>query len=212
MMNANKESNSFEIETTLAILNAIEGNSKLTQRSIANELGIALGLANTYLKRCINKGLIKITQAPANRYAYYLTPRGFREKGRLTTQYLKISFQFFRTARLEFESLFETCVKNDWSRVALCGQSDMVEVAIICAGNYPVTLVGIVDPQPSQLFLSGLSIHNSLNSLTPIDSCIITDMTNPQLTFDNLIEELDVVRVLAPGFTNISRQKPTIME
>ena len=52
----------------------------MTRRSLARELGIALGLANAYLKRCAKKGLIKIAQAPANRYAYYLTPQGFARK------------------------------------------------------------------------------------------------------------------------------------
>ena len=50
----------------------------MTQRSMANELGIALGMANAYIKRCIRKGFIKVRQIPSNRYAYYLTPTGFR--------------------------------------------------------------------------------------------------------------------------------------
>ena len=62
----------------------VEENSQITQRSLASELGIALGLTNAYLKRCVRKGWVKINQAPANRYAYYLTPRGFAEKSRLT--------------------------------------------------------------------------------------------------------------------------------
>ena len=41
---------------------------------------MALGLTNAYLKRCIRKGFIKVTQIPANRYAYYLTPRGLQKK------------------------------------------------------------------------------------------------------------------------------------
>ena len=88
-----------EAEITLGMLNAVEENSVLTQRSLARELGIALGLANAYLKRCVTKGYIKVTHAPAKRYAYYLTPQGFAEKSRLTAQYLAISFDFFRLAR-----------------------------------------------------------------------------------------------------------------
>src|SRR5690606_37860641 len=88
-----------ETEITLRLLTAVERNSGLTQRSAARELGIALGLTNAYLKRCAHKGWIKIQQAPANRYAYYLTPTGFAEKTRLTRDYLTISFNFFRNAR-----------------------------------------------------------------------------------------------------------------
>ena len=66
-------------EITLGVLNAVDENSGVTQRGVAKEVGIALGLTNTYLKRCVKKGLIKVQQAPANRYAYYLTPKGFSE-------------------------------------------------------------------------------------------------------------------------------------
>ena len=54
---------------------------------------------NAYLKRCVKKGLVKVSGAPARRYAYYLTPQGFAEKSRLTVEYLSSSFSFFRQAR-----------------------------------------------------------------------------------------------------------------
>ena len=63
-------------QITLGLLNAVDESSSVTQRAVAKELGIALGLVNTYLKRCVKKGLIKVSQVPANRYAYYLTPKG----------------------------------------------------------------------------------------------------------------------------------------
>ena len=62
----------------LGVLDAVERNPSVTQRSVARELGIALGLVNAYLNRCLSKGLIKIGQVPPRRYAYYLTPRGPR--------------------------------------------------------------------------------------------------------------------------------------
>ena len=44
------------IGITLGLLNAVQENSDLSQRSMAKQLGIALGLANNYLKRCVKKG------------------------------------------------------------------------------------------------------------------------------------------------------------
>jgi ribosomal protein S25 len=64
-------------EIVLGVLDAVERNQHITQRVVANELGIALGLANAYLKRCVRKGLVKISEVPRRRYAYYLTPQGF---------------------------------------------------------------------------------------------------------------------------------------
>ncbi|MGH6953338.1 MAG: winged helix-turn-helix transcriptional regulator, partial [Alphaproteobacteria bacterium] len=110
-----------ETEITLGVLEAVHGNSALTQRSAARELGIALGLANAYLRRCVKKGWVKVRQVPPNRYAYYLTPKGFTEKSRLTAEYLSSSFKFFRRARAECDELFRRCAARGWRRVALCG-------------------------------------------------------------------------------------------
>ncbi len=83
----------------LGLLELVERDGAQSQRKLASDLGIALGLVNAYLKRCVKKGLVKIAQAPARRYAYYLTPSGFAEKSRLTVEYLSSSFSFFRSAR-----------------------------------------------------------------------------------------------------------------
>src|ERR1700676_2162496 len=85
----------------LGLLESVERNGQQTQRRLASELGIALGLVNAYLKRCVKKGLVKVSEAPARRYAYYLTPQGFAEKSRLTIEYLTSSFSFFRQARAD---------------------------------------------------------------------------------------------------------------
>ena len=113
---------------TLGLLNIVEGNSSASQRSMASSLGIALGLANAYLKRCVKKGLIKVSQAPANRYAYYLTPQGFSEKSRLTAEFLTQSFNLFRHARTEGAELLGRCQARAWKRIALYGLGDLSEI------------------------------------------------------------------------------------
>ena len=110
-----------EESLTLEILEAIEARSDVTQRHLARRTGIALGLANSYLKRCVRKGLVKIQHAPANRYFYYLTPKGFAEKSRLTGQYLSFSFKFYRRAAESCAAALARCENNGWTRVTLCG-------------------------------------------------------------------------------------------
>jgi len=48
----------------LNLLNSVDDGAQ-SQRRIAEDLGIALGLVNAYLKRCVKKGLVKVRQAPA---------------------------------------------------------------------------------------------------------------------------------------------------
>jgi predicted transcriptional regulator len=94
-------------QIVLGLLRSVETDGARSQRLIAAELGIALGLVNAYLKRCVKKGLVKVHDVPARRYAYYLTPQGFAEKSRLTVQYLSDSFSFFRKAKSDCTHVFQ---------------------------------------------------------------------------------------------------------
>src|SRR5271163_3024989 len=129
----------------LNLLTSVEHDGERSQRRIAAELGIALGLVNAYLKRCIKKGLVKVSDAPARRYAYYLTPHGFAEKSRLTVEYLGISFSFFRQARAECAEIFAFARSCGFQRVAVAGASDLAEIARICALESGVEIVAMVD-------------------------------------------------------------------
>src|SRR5271166_98646 len=113
----------------LGLLQSVERDGAQSQRKLASELGIALGLVNAYLKRCVKKGLVKVGQAPARRYAYYLTPKGFAEKSRLTVEYLSDSFSFFRRARADCAELFAAARARGFSRVVVAGVSDLAEIA-----------------------------------------------------------------------------------
>ena len=93
--NPTDSGNGNDATILLNMLSAVDEDSGVTQRTLAGNLGIALGLANAYLKRAVKKGLIKVTQAPANRYAYYLTPKGFTEKSQLTAEYFSQSSSSF---------------------------------------------------------------------------------------------------------------------
>jgi len=102
----------------LGLLESVERDGAQSQRKLASELGIALGLVNAYLKRCVKKGLLKVSEAPARRYAYYLTPQGFAEKSKLTVDYLSYSFLFFRQARADCTSIPD-CLPRYYVQVRL---------------------------------------------------------------------------------------------
>jgi DNA-binding MarR family transcriptional regulator len=198
-----------ESEITLGLLNAVHENSAVTQRSVARDLGIALGLANAYLKRCVKKGLIKVSQVPANRYAYYLTPKGFAEKSRLTAEYLSSSFGFFRSARRQCTEAFAECGGRGWRRVALAGTGDLCEIATLCALEAPVTIAGIVDPEAAGRAgahkFAGHPVVVSLADLGAVDAVLITDLRAPQATYDGIAAAFAAERVLTPALLKISR-------
>lgn len=196
-----------ETEITLGLLNAVHENSDITQRSASHELGIALGLTNAYLKRCIKKGFIKVSQVPANRYAYYLTPKGFTEKARLTAEYLSSSFGFFRKARSQCSEMFKICTAAGWRHVALAGTGDLCEVMTLCATDFPVELVGILDDRLTGNLFSGFPVVGRLTALGNFDAMIVTNLSEPQATYNALIRDISPAHVLTPPLLKISREK-----
>jgi len=172
----------------LNLLNAVERDSNTTQRHLARELGIALGLANAYLRRCTRKGLIKIRQVPLNRYAYYVTPRGFAEKSRLTAEYLTVSFDFFRRARSDAVSLLSGIRARGWTRVALWGAGDLAEVVILSAAEAEIEVVCVIDAAAAAGSRSvGRPVVADIDAALALDGAIdvfvLTDTRAPRESF-----------------------------
>ncbi len=191
-----------ETEITLDLLSAVENDRRQSQRRLAQDLGIALGLTNAYVKRCIKRGWIRASQAPPNRYAYYLTPKGFSEKSRLTARYLKSSFSFYRQARNELDQLLEACVAAGHSRIALAGRSEIAEIAVLCAGQFPVKIAAVIDAGNEPSFL-GIPVVKSVADLTHIDTIIVTDARAGQETYDHLVAQPTRATVCVPKMLRV---------
>jgi DNA-binding MarR family transcriptional regulator len=201
--------NEREEKLTLDLLNAIDQRSDLSQRHLARQMGIALGLTNSYLKRCARKGLVKVSEAPANRYLYYLTPKGFAEKARLTGLYLANSLTFYRQAGESCSAIFELCKKNDIERVLLCGISELSEIALIRAMDAKISITGIYDPQSSFDQLLSKPVWTDFASVDDFDVCFLTDLNSPYKFYKSLISEIGKDRILIPdvlGITGVSEK------
>jgi DNA-binding MarR family transcriptional regulator len=198
-----------EARITLGLLNVVDGNSSASQRSMASSLGIALGLANAYLKRCVKKGLIKVAQAPANRYAYYLTPQGFSEKSRLTAEFLSQSFNLFRHARAEGAELLGQCQTQGWNRVALYGLSDLSEIMTLSVRGFNIELVAIVDRNADGDQFAGLPVSHTLPAPQDVDAVIICDISDPQTAYDEACAKFPAEKVLVYEFLGVSKANDT---
>jgi DNA-binding MarR family transcriptional regulator len=187
----------------LELLDAVQQRSDLSQRHLARQMGVALGLANSYLKRCIRKGLIKISTAPANRYLYYLTPKGFSEKSRLTARYLSISFDFYRRAGESCAKALSDCRARGWRRVVLCGASDLAEIAALRALELDVAVVGVVDAASDRQRLIGHPVWRTLKQAESFDGCLLTDLESPAERYRELAAAVGRERVLVPDILRL---------
>ena len=189
---------------TLEILEAIEQRDNVTQRHLANQLGVALGLTNSYLKRCVRKGLVKIHQAPANRYLYYLTPKGFSEKSRLTAEYLSSSFDFYRRAGDSLKDVFTECHTRKYHRILLCGVSELAEIASLRACEHEVNIIGTFDPESKLDQFISLPVWQSLDAAKAYDACILTSLNTTNELYSLLINEVEADKLLVPSILGFS--------
>lgn len=188
----------------LGLLESVERDGAQSQRKLASDLGIALGLVNAYLKRCVKKGFLKISQAPPRRYAYYLTPHGFAEKSRLTVEYLSSSFSFFRRAREDCASVLKVAQGRGWKRIALLGVSDLAEIATLCALEQGIPIVAVVDDKSASDRFVGTPVVPSLAAVPGgFDALVVTDLQATRDSVRAVADHLDAERVLVPALLGI---------
>jgi DNA-binding MarR family transcriptional regulator len=188
----------------LGLLEYVGRGGEQSQRRLASELGVALGLANAYLKRCVNKGLVKVRHVPARRYAYYLTPHGFAEKSRLTFEYLSHSFSLFRQAKADCTAALESARGRGYGRIALLGASDLAEIAVICALDGGFTIAAVVDAGLTAERFAGVPVVCDMGALVPPpDAVLVTDMQAAAATMREAVARFGPERVLVPALLGV---------
>lgn len=188
----------------LGLLDSVERDGGQSQRRLAAELGIALGLVNAYLKRCVKKGLVKVSEAPARRYAYYLTPHGFAEKSRLTVEYLSHSFGFFRQAKSDCSLVLQNAEQNGIRRILLAGRSDLAEITAICALDHGIEIVAVVDPREGNSRFIGLPVYPDYESVVgAFDAVLITDVLAARETTSQAVARFGAACVLIPELLRV---------
>ena len=133
--------------TTLKLLESLERDPKLTQRDLAEELNISLGLVNLFIRRLVQKGCFKIKTIPRNRIKYILTPKGFLEKSKLTYQYISHSLVSYKETRLMLKSLYDQLALQGKKRLIIIGADECAELAFLSLQESNLELAGILDKE-----------------------------------------------------------------
>lgn len=95
--------------TRYRLLKLLQTNPELSQRQLAENLGVSVGKVNYCLNALMDKGLLTVRNFRDNHnklaYAYYLTSKGAREKVRATVGFLKRKVQEYEGLEREIEEL-----------------------------------------------------------------------------------------------------------
>ena len=104
-------------DTNLKLLRYLEHHPQITQRELAEHLGISLGKANYCMKALIEKGLVKARNFKNNEnkrsYLYILTPNGMETKARITASFLSRKMREYEELKVEIEQLQNEVQQND---------------------------------------------------------------------------------------------------
>ena len=130
---------------TLKILEEFENGQAASQRDLAKKLNISLGLVNSFVRRLTKKGYFKVTHIPKKRVRYVLTPEGASEKTRLTYEYIRYSYRFYKSASQKIGDLLADIERQNAEHLVLCGANDFAEIIYIYIQETSMRVVAIAD-------------------------------------------------------------------
>ena len=91
------------------VMRLLEANPEMSQRELAEAVGISTGSAHYIISALVERGLIKIGNFSAStdkrRYAYILTPRGLAEKAAITGRFLARKHEEYEALKREISQL-----------------------------------------------------------------------------------------------------------
>jgi DNA-binding MarR family transcriptional regulator len=174
---------------TLKILEEIDKDHTPSQRDLANELNISLGLVNSFIKRFANKGYFKIVNIQKNRVKYLLTPKGVAEKTRLTYEFIKLSYQFYNGAREKLRDLYKCLGDEGCCRLVFYGAGDLAEIAYISTHGTPIEMVAVVDSFcKGNVFFSECVLDPEELHTVSFDKVLITCTDSVESVYESILE------------------------
>ena len=136
---------------TLSILTQVEANKEVTQRSLAQTLGVGLGLSNQLVKMLIRKGWVKARHVRRQKHYYFLTPAGVAQKVRLGMRFASFAMRLVRSTRATTVEAFRRLKAEGVRRIVFCGAGDIAEVAYLALEETALELLAVVDTDASRV-------------------------------------------------------------
>ena len=182
----------------LSLLQELEKNPIVSQRELSNKFGIALGVTNACLRRMVRRGWIRISNLNHHKIGYFLTPKGFTEKAKLTLHLISWTVKHYSTLKdIIGERLLEMQNKGV-ERIVFYGVSDEMEIAYVTLQGLNLKLVGIVEDEDKmdrkEVFGVELMGVDHIEELKP-DAILITTLTGQDEKRERLGRFRDLQRV-----------------
>ena len=173
---------------TLTIFNTVENSPGINQRKLALELGISLGLTNTYFQRVLKKGWVRAKQVKPRRWFYFLTPQGALEKSRLSLSYMHRTLESFRELKSKGDEHLCILFEKGVSGIYLCGDNDLTEILSFCFTGVKIELLSII-PEKNLLTEIEQNKETKFPELKSGELIMIASLENQNLIINLLIQQ-----------------------
>ena len=112
----------------LILLEQIEHDPDVTQASLADQLGVAVGTVNWHIKRLVEKGYVKAKRAQRKKLRYIITPEGIAFRAKLTVNYIENSMHLYRRTRNKVKELLVQVRASGYDSIRIVGDGDIGEI------------------------------------------------------------------------------------
>jgi DNA-binding MarR family transcriptional regulator len=146
----------IETPRDLSLLETIEHDPDVTQATLANQLGVAVGTVNWHLKRLIAKGYVEVKHAERRKLHYLITPAGLALRARLTVDYVEQQFNLYRRVRQKVKEYIEKVKQDGFDRLRLVGEGDVADICRLTCLEQGVAIVD--EPNVPALEVNGLKV------------------------------------------------------
>jgi DNA-binding MarR family transcriptional regulator len=114
------------------LLDVLSRDAGLSQRQVAKETGLSLGMVNLVLARLVKTGAIKMVSLNGRTVRYLLTPAGVAEKTRRAYEYLLRTMDTFRDLRVRIDQLIAQLHAEGAREFLLYGEGEVADIAELC--------------------------------------------------------------------------------
>lgn len=112
----------------MILLEHIENDPDITQATLADLLGVAVGTVNWHIRRLVEKGYVKVTRAQRRKLRYLITPKGIALRARLTVNYIDNQMRLYRRTRQRVSELLEKLKAEGHKQVCITGEGDIADI------------------------------------------------------------------------------------
>jgi predicted transcriptional regulator len=174
----------------LRVLEAVEADPGVSQRELARNLGIAVGVVNACLRALVRKGMVKVRGESNRSVTYHLTKSGLLHKSALAFDWTRNTLGFYRQARGQVSDQFAQLAASGHRFAVVFGAAELAEIAVLVAPRAGITVVGVLAEGPTPLGedIAGIPVTvlasaGELRGAGETDVIVLTEDATPEQLF-----------------------------